>query len=569
MLKRLLILILSVCILFALPSAALAGPEYEIENYAMTIDVETDGSADVTEMLHYDFDGEYNGVVSLFDTDGIGGIEDFHVYIDNAEMQLVDEMTYIDDTYTVTEAGENLFEIRVYSPGRSDTRIVRYEYTMTDLAARYADTAMIHRKFIGENNSVTLQQANIVIALPGDCSGEIPEVFVHGGMDQTDVSRSEKHIVIGPENVYSGSSVEVRLLFPAEWLPDAPLIDQPMYDAAVTEEARITAEEAAQAVRTENAKYIFSAAYILVFSAAWLMLAKKYGLKNRSPQTPDPSLITRYPAAFLTAAVEDEADTDALSGTLMELTAGGHITMEHSEEKGLRFTRKNSDSAGLYPHQAFLLNWLFFKKSFFLSELNAGTNYKLAQSFEKGYNGYVQKVADDMLAANLRYKNDGIRITLNALIIILGTMGTGGILLAGTPNVPLAIITGGMMFLLIALMSRVRRLTDEGEALQAAALVFQKAGIPTNPDYAEYIAYYAALGMTEPLVEAMAANRAAYDSGNDAPVWLYAGWHYSLHTLNRTMRETHHHNASIPDPNASHSSSSGGSNGGGGGHGAW
>lgn len=561
--RKIHLLIISILLLL-LSLPALADAEYSITNYSMLAEVQPDGSAEITETLSYDFEGEYNGILSLFDTDGLDGIGNFSVTIDGVEMTLVDEMTYIENTYTVSEVGQDLYEVRVYSPGKNNRRLVTYEYTMEGLALRYADTGMIRRKFIGENSSVTLHNATVVLVFPGN---EPVEAFVHGAMDASHITRDEGFITIGPESVRPGRSVEVRLLFPAEWLPDAPVIDEPMYKQAVNEEARIAAEEEARAVRTENAKYILAAAYILIFFAAWSLMAKKYGLKGRLHETPDPNRILNYPAAFLTAALEEEADTDALTGTLMELVADGSILME-PEGEGLIFKRVIGDTSGLYPHQAALIDWLFDgRDTFLLSDLNAGQDYERAQQFETGYNRYVSAVSKDMLAAGLRFSNDAQRITLNALIILLGAMGTGGVLLAGKPNIILGVLLGGSLFALLSLTSRVRRLTDEGERLLADIEAFKEAGVTGASVINGTVSCYAALGMTEPLIGAMEtfSSDAASD---DMPVWMYTGWYYSLHLLNTSMRDTHHHNASIPNPNASssHSSASGG---GGGGHGAW
>ena len=563
MLRKLHLLI--VCFMLLCSASASADVDYSIENYALSIDIQPDGSAFVTETLLYDFDGEYNGILSLFDPSGLDGIGNFRITIDSEEMTPVDEMTYIENTYTLSERN-NLLEIRVYSPGDGDQRAVTYEYVMQGLARRYADTGMIHRRLIGENSAVTLQNAVVTLNFPGN--GEM-EAYVHGGMDASCIHTASSRIAFGPKNIRSGDWVEMRILFPGEWLSDAALIDEAMYDTAVQEEARIAEEERQCALRTEHAKYIFTAVYLLVFFAAWALMAKKYGLKGRLHEAADPRRIFSYPAAFLTAACEDEADTDALTGTLMELVADGSVLMQ-PEGEGLRFTRVNPDMTDYFPHQKVLMDWLFDGRDFFLlSDLNAGSDYERAQQFETGYSRYISQVSQDMLNAGLRYKNDGLRIALNAFVIILGAMGTGGVLLAGEPNLLLGLIIGGTLFLLICLMSRVRRLTDEGERLLADIEAFKAVPIPSDAALAEAVACYAALGMTEPLIKAMEFS-GADSSVDDMPLWMYTGWYYSLHTLHSSMRDTHHHNASIPDPNDSSSHGSGGSvGGGGGGHGAW
>ena len=123
------------------------------------------------------------------------------------------------------------------------------------------------------------------------------------------------------------------------------------------------------------------------------------------------------------------------------------------------------------------------------------------------------------------------------------------------------------MFFLIFLMSKVRALTDEGELLQNAANLLIAEPIASDEALLAYLPYYTALGMTEPLIEKFSKSA---DDFQSAP-YLYGGWYYSIHRLSSSMHDTHYHNASVPDPNASssHHSGGGGSNGGGGGHGAW
>ncbi len=567
MLKRIHVALLALLMVFTAHSTAMADVEYSIENYSMDVFVQPDGSAQITERLLYDFDGEYNGILSQFDTDGIDGIEDFHVFIDEEKMTLVDEMTYISNTYTVTEDG-SLAEIRIYSPGEDDVRVVSYEYTMLGLANRYEDTGMILRKFIGENNDVALKNAVVTVYFPEQ--GDI-QAFVHGSMDERHILIREDSVRFGPETIHSGNSVEMRLLFPAEWISDAPLSEGLMLDAALAEEERLVREAAALAVRLRNAKYIFTAAYSLVFFLIWLALTKKYGLKNRLHDTPDPGRLTNYPAAFATVAADDAPDTDALSGTLMELTGKGILRME-SQGDDLLFVKQTDDQTGLYPHQKKLIDWLFAAgDALFLSSLNAGDDYRRAQTFETGYGAYCAQVTADMIENKLKYRNSGLIITVNALIILLGLAGAGGILLTGGSEMFLGFIVAAMLCFLLYLMNRIRRLTNEGERLQIDADALRQTDLSASCDLLHFLPYYTALGMTEPLVTAIDAMNADDTATDDSiPVFLYAGWHHSLRTLSASMRETHQHNASIPDPDASSSSHSGGSsNGGGGGHGAW
>ena len=561
MLRKLLPLILSILLLlYSVPALA---ADYSISQYSMDISVRKDGSADVTETLLYEFDGEYNGILSLFDTDGTGMPEDFRMTIDGELLSPVSEMKYEQNTYTFIPDG-NLIEVRSYSPGSDDTRLVTYEYRMPALALRYEDTGMILRSFIGENNSVSLQ--NAVVRVSFEEEGDFL-AFVHGGMSEEDVTIGETFVQFGPKTVSSGSSVEMRILFPAALIADAPLHEGMMLDAALDEEARI-AEEAEQRSRLiEKAKYIFSIAYSLFFFLAWLVMVRLYGLKHSGRNDAEPARLTAWPAAFASAALNDEPDTDALSGTLVELMQMGRVSMT-TEEDDLRFTLTDNAPDGLWPHQLSLIKWLFRDSNFFLlSTLNAGSDYERAQAFEQGYTACCAQVTQDMRDHHLKYRNDGLRITTNSLIVLLGTLGAGFIMLAGETNILLGCAIAGLLFFLLYLMSRIRTLTDEGERLRrdAEALVNAPAG---SKQPLSLLPFCTALGMTEPLIETVPSQSSA-----EAPSFLAPGWQQRLHLLGSSLRESHFHNASIPDPSdsssASSSASSSGSNGSSGGHGAW
>lgn len=545
---------------YLLSSSAIADTDYEITAYSMDVSLLSDGNANVTETLVYDFEDEYNGVLSTFDIDGVDGIADLRVFIDDVEMRLVDSMEYEFNTYTLAQEG-SLIEARVYSPGDSDVRTVVYEYSMLGLAARYQDVGMVYRKLIGHNNATALHNAIITVHFPGN--GEI-SAFVHGGMSADDVTVYDNAVAFGPKTVYSGDDVEIRLLFPSEWISNAPLYEENVLQTALAEEQFLIDEAARVALLLRRCKYLLFALYVILFGLTVALMQKKYGVKGRLKEA-NVHRLTAWPSAFAQTALIGAPDANALSGTLVELIRLSRIKMENVE-KDLRFTLLNRTTDDLYPHQAALIDWLFAETDvIYLSALNAGSDYERAQAFENGYASYCDRVVQDMVRHSLKYKNDGARICLNAFIILFGAAGASFILLAGASDVLLGCAMALVMFLYITLMNRIRTLTDEGELLQNAAALLRSEPIASGETLLNRLPYYTALGMTEPLVHAFVAHP---DDSLSAP-YLYGGWYFDLHRLSNSMCDTHRHNASLPNPNASSSGGGGGSNGGGGGHGAW
>lgn len=234
--------------LFAAPSgsvapveAAKSAPDYRITGYHMSVAVQSDGSARVTEELTYHFGGAYNGILSSLDASGTDGIEDITLYVDGIrQLQQVDEMRKEPCTFTVAQEGD-LVNVKAYAPGGAGDRVFRYKYLMKGLARRYLDTGRINFKFIGVNNQVALENAQITLAFPG--SGRPIDSFVHGAMGAEDMAViAGGALKLGPRSVQPGEFVEVDALFPGEWLKDAPLIPENALADALRTEADLASQ---------------------------------------------------------------------------------------------------------------------------------------------------------------------------------------------------------------------------------------------------------------------------------------------------------------------------------------
>jgi len=215
--------------------------DYRITGYHMSVEVESDGSALVTEEMTYHFDDAYNGILSTLDAFGTDGIENFTMYADGIkQLTQVDEMGMEPYTFTAIPNGDQL-DIKAYAPGVAGDRAFRFKYHMKGLAKRYQDTGRINFKFIGVMNQVALENAEITLAFPG--SGKPNYTFVHGAMGTEDmVVIAGGALKLGPQTVQPGEFVEVDALFPAEWLKDAPLIPEDALADALQIEADIAAQ---------------------------------------------------------------------------------------------------------------------------------------------------------------------------------------------------------------------------------------------------------------------------------------------------------------------------------------
>ncbi len=572
-------LFLIVLLLVVLPVCASAA-SFRLADYRMDIAVETDGAGLFTETLTYGFDGEYNGILMTIRHKDVS-YSQLRIYGDNGEeYTLVDALDGVPGTYTAVTENDKT-EIKVFSPGYNGNRVFTVTYRIGGFALRYRDTARINYMLLQAKDHY--DNAIFTITLPGSDSERI-EPFFHGAVRQ-DMLRVRGGVIdIASDWLDDGNKVEVQALFPAEWLPDAKVIDQDIYQEALDIEARIVreaeaaAERAAQLEKTMRASMLVAlGVYIGGFTAAFYVQRSKYGLSYPILSTMDDVMLRGIPAAAAQILRDKQVSSSGLSATLLELTERGALTMR--TEDGDTYFTPALRPAGLWPHQEVLLDWLFADgQELCLGALDVREDYPQALEFNKNYGAWKTRVQDDVYAQDWQFKNGGKRFMLSLSAVVLGLALSMALLRLDTlipalVNLPLTVLFG-------VLFAKLRRLTDEGEKRLATLNGFVETYqdlLETNPSSVLGRApLIMALGYMKPLATWVDEHPAYSEPSFDyAPIWMASAWHHSMMDMDRTVREAQSHNASAQDPNSSDSGSSGGGggfsggSGGGSSHGAW
>ena len=577
--KRCLWLLLILLLVPALAGAA----SYEITDYRLDIQVDTDGTGHFQETLTYDFDDAHNGFLATIRHEDVLRPSDFVLQVDGGILlQRVDELDGVPYTYTAASDG-TATSIQAYAPGSKGTRTFSLSYDMGGFAQRYLDTARINHKLL--YSDVDYGQATFTITLPQSSTSDI-DAFLHGGMPDNGLSLKDGTITIGPSPVAAQKLVEVDVLFPETWIPDARVIQTTMYQEALEQEAKAAAEVAEANARASRMAQILAiallaglVAYVVISLLVFLRLKKQYGLKHTIQPITDDALLSDLPAAQAQVLKEGAASASGLSAALLELTALGALTMQ-SEGDDTAFSWAK-DVPGLAPHQQFVLDWLFAGHgTLYVADLDADDNYEAANAFTNQYNAWKQQVFADTVARGWVYNNAAKRMAALLCVFFIGLILSFFMLRYGLW--PFA-IPGIIVSLLFALLfSRIRKLTDEGEERLAALNGF----IANYEDRLTYVPE-SILGKT-PLIMALGYMRPLADWIDNHPAseewtyadtiptyWMYAGWHHSMTRMEQNVREAQSHNAGTQSAGAGGNSASGSSGGGftggtgGSSHGAW
>lgn len=558
-----LLILLCCCV----PFTALA-VSYTIDRYQMTVEIQNDGSADITETLLYDFDGEYNGILSAIDIRDVDGLEGLSLYVDDdILLKQVDEMDYEPFTYTL-DIDDGMVEIQAYAPGNDDERVFRYEYRLSGLCQRYLDAAHLNYKLIGTANQVALRDATIRIALPG----EVYNVWAHGAAGDKDLHWDDDALIVGPIDVPSGQFVETNILFDEASLSSAPVIPTHIIEDTREMEADLKREYASRMRTLELFRIGLIAllgAYIVIGAFVLRSGGRTVGYNKKNPEpNPDIAVLKPVHAAVAQFIQSGRVDVDGLTGTLLELVQANAVQMHkpQTEEEGVYFELRTGDLPALADHQRYALEWLFAESDILtFDRLDAQGDAKRAQAIDKHLQYYGKLATEEAgargyLSGKSRFLSH--RISLLVLVGIALSVGLFALSVWWAGAVA-ALAT----LVVIVFPARLRPLSDTGEQINAALLAVsqhQLAGQLTA-DTAWLLPLIAAIGELEPYFE-------QYD--DPWPLvepWMYVGWYHDVHHTQNRLHSVQKQNRRLLESSSSSggSSSSSGGGGGGGGHGAW
>lgn len=575
--KRIAVLLLLALVICPACASAVS---FEVTSYDMRIEVGDDGAGLFTENLTYAFEGDYNGIDIVLRHEQLDGVQDISLFCDgDIELERVDTLSGVPYTYTVSTSGDET-TLRVYTPGRGDTRTYRLRYRMGGIGLRYRDTARIN--YVALHSAANLPGAAVTLVLPGADAGQI-QAFAHGAMGAGDITVTGGTVTFGPADLSSGDKVEIQVLFPEGWLSGARTIQSDILKEALAIEEEIALQAARAAEGDARRKALIGdvvtallSVYALGFLALWFAKRRQFGLRRPVRPTVDNGLLQDTPAAIAQELREGHVTSAALCATLMELAGQGVLCVRPEGEEPLFTLQTKADAR--WPHQARLISWLFADgDTLRVSSLDAGEDTEAAQAFTDSYNKWKNTVSDDAKNAGLIYGNGGQRLALSVSALVLGL--SASMTLFGVGRVAAGALALVLAILLCVCYALLRRLTDEGEKRVGALCGFIENYADILERAPETLAGRAplamALGYMKPLAEWMDRQpgpAAGAEFEDVYPVWMYAGWQHHMLQMERTLEEAQSHNAGLVQQGSEGGSSGGGFSGGSGGgssHGAW
>ncbi|MBB1080417.1 DUF2207 domain-containing protein [Limosilactobacillus sp. STM2_1] len=377
--KQSMIILIVLTVLFGISSlkkvAASDNRDYQIKQNDIYVKINRNGSADVTQQVHYQFKGKYHGVFIVQDTKGLGKISQIQVAKDNLPIhQLLEspdlyftQAANIGQSDQILSLNDHLkFNAAFYQPNtdadgekaKGDYRIVSsvpsenkqvitYHYHLSAVAKRYLDTGEINWKIIGRSWQRELQQVRITIVMPAARGQQ--SLWVHGAKYEHKVwNRHTATISLTAADV--NQYLEIHLLFPKEAIDKAPLHASERVAIAQKKERRIGGVEQFF-IERHPINYLIVAVSLMIpfgiYGLYWLIynrqnLIKRDHISEHLHRFALPSLPPVQAASIYQASLREDTGMIPLATELAALQLAGNIKVEGEQIKWEKGTAEDS-----------------------------------------------------------------------------------------------------------------------------------------------------------------------------------------------------------------------------------
>lgn len=405
------VFLLILSILCSFPLNVSAEEDLTIPRWLINSEIMENGDLRIVEDITFSFNSYFNGVFRQVLLNGTDGIDNIKV----SELVKGNEVNYVqtDDAkkgdsnvYMLNEDDESI-NIQIFSPSEDEQKTFRISYTVKNVCVKYNDTGELYYKFLGKENETPIDFFEINIKLPGNITEKV-KIFAHGPNNGTINFSDNNTIRAEVENVPQDTFVEVKALFPKEFIPGSNnVVNKDAFDKIMDEELSYIQEIKEKEIKRKEIKTILSSISVILSGLMAFVVAivfNKYRRKvniyeamdnNPCPDDNSPAIIAKV--------LNGVISTQTLIATIFDLARRGFISIKDEGEykkklNNFKLTRVVKSSDSLLKHEKHLLEWLF-------DEIGNGESVESKDieyygkhnsiDFYKGYNKWVQIISEE------------------------------------------------------------------------------------------------------------------------------------------------------------------------------
>jgi uncharacterized membrane protein len=554
--KQLVVLVVTVAA--AVLSSACLAKTYSLEGMRIDAFVEPDGSMRVSELVTYDFDGEFS--YAYRDIPLKTGEELVGVGVGEAGIRYQLSDGGAPRTFSMSARRDGV-RITWHYAARNEERTFEISYTLTGLVRRYPDTAEIYYKFVGEEWDRAIGRVDVEVHLPDSVEPSGIRAWAHGPLHGTLRILRSRVVALKVSPLPARTFWEARILCASEVFAGLPYADdRPRLGAIMEEETRWAdeanrlrkdqAERREAALREEerrarSARGLVPVAIILGLAAlgVWLMFYLRHGRPHPVVSHLAPGGIpSEHPPAIVSYLMYRTVGGPAVAATLLDLANRGYLEVRESATttRGLfgktkvrmdyRFDVVAKPQSDLAPFEQDLLRFVLTEAGdetgFSILELRKAAS-KHARAFRRFFLAWSKGIAEHCKSFHF-FEPYPVRAMVGNAVCGAGVMGAGiamSVLSEPVAGIP-AMIAGGVQAVLTTVLTRQ---TAEGRRLMLAWKAFKShlkalsrsMGPVTlgSPEWGRYLAAAVVFGIHEKVMPNL-----RMDGGRDGgvyPVWFY------------------------------------------------
>lgn len=451
------------CVLAA-PSFAQTDEEYKISGYDVTVYLNSDGSANITEAIGFTFYDGFNNIMIPISKNPGEEIEINRVYLIRKNEFINCKRLYAGQwdaevftgTYSVLDEGDML-KIKIYGSFHRTFGSVIIQYRVKNAVRRFQDVAEYRRMHILDSWETRISNINIFIHIPANCDPSGISKWLHGVFVGRISYSGNRTVIYNVPDTVPGEYVEPRILFPQELVENLPVTEgRPFLEQAVQEEAEYDKSDKTELLAArenaarragqkayydrlrQRAKNIFSTISVILCCAALyyflLMQRKLHSGKKLSIPDNFTGIDRMDPAEVRMLMANGGTGARALMGKLFELASAGYVRIEL--RKGIDNKARiifridaNADISALGSADRYLLGWisgLAHPSMEFdpITLLGQTDSEERAAGLKRSFDGWVTRVKkiyaqrDILDVGIIKYRNAGI--IGGALLLFLG-----------------------------------------------------------------------------------------------------------------------------------------------------
>jgi len=563
---------------FSDPVHASENRSYFISRYNINVLVNKDGSANIEDILTYNFDGQFNGVTRDVDFSQTKGLQNQKVYLlenDKLKELTINSGNSLDDTGspgTYNFALEDPFaKFKIFETSENQEKTFVIKYKLLDVVTKYKDTAEFNRKLVDTRWETRLDNIKIKITLPSGATKEELKVFAHGSLLGESSILDSSNIEFTVPSVSPGTFVETLVLFPTSLVPlsnnivDENALPRIMANEAVlANKANVAREnakqeyqyqvdkQAAQELTKTKLKSIgtpLALLFILLWFPVIISVYKKYDKEIK------PIFEGKYyrelpgdytPAVMSVLMSFGIVNTRDVMATLMDLTRKKQLIISQNKisKKGLFNTKEidqyiitlneNPPLVSLKKHEEFLISWFIVKigngNCVTLDEIKGYVKKKKdALEFKADYDKWSKLVIDEAAKSNFFDETCKKGILLGVLAGFAFSLIGAAVTFLMFTTIAVVLIIQGIILVIFSLF--IKRRTAYGNEQYVMWLSFKnflkdfsrldKADIGSIVLWEHYLVYAISLGVAKEVIKQLPIVFTDNDLNNYGLTYMY------------------------------------------------